>query len=102
MMRSMLPLGIFQFLGPGSPDGLQTSRPSLYQGLGDPAHAILIRAGEVLNRRLAVHAREEKGRQERGGPRFQNVGRLPRDAFQISFAQYIEAAEEIGGCSRSP
>jgi hypothetical protein len=84
------------------PNGLQTFRPRLYQVSSNPSHTILIGDSEILDRRFPVHAREEKSRQKRSGPRFQNVGWLPRDTFQVSFAQSIKAAQEIGGSCGSP
>ena len=73
------------------------SRPAAASsGARDAPHALACRASpvEVLDRRLAVDAREEQARQQRGGARLERRARLPVDARRDSAGERVERSEE--------
>ena len=71
-------------------------RRLLDEGDGDAADAVLRGfTGHILDRRLAVDAREEKAGQERGGARLETGARLPGDAARDRRRRAVESGEEF-------
>src|SRR5690606_1911995 len=63
----------------------------LQQRPRDTAHAIALRVvGEVLDRRLAVDARQEEARQQRRGAPLEFVARFPGGAAEVRVGQRLE------------
>jgi hypothetical protein len=71
-----------------------------------PRHApytILVRfGGHILDRRFAIHARQEQPRQQMRGTGFQRRWRLPCDAVSVSARHRVEAREEATARLRRP